>query len=211
MKKLTSLSLLALCAFATNAAIAATSASLTVTGTITPPSCDVTLSGNGEFALGAISLASAGQTHPSPVSQTMSISCTGPSVVGFRLTDNRASTRTLLNVYGLGIGLDSASNPIGYYLLTFGSLQVNGSAGFVKMSEDNGATWGAWAGDAMTPYAQLPRSYAFGTTSGATPPSPMTTASAVLSANVYIEPRNTLDLSNVINLDGSATIDLVYL
>jgi type 1 fimbria pilin len=206
-------------AFATNAALAANSVDLHVTGTITPAACNISLASGGEFNLGTINAndlaATTTSTLPAVGGQTMSITCSGATQVGFKLIDNRASSVPsglgVLSGLALGLGTDSANHPIGYYFLNLltPTATVDGSSAQFKSSSDAGATWNAVNG-AMT---LDPFVYAFDLSSAgsSSQPVPITSASTGLEVLPIIQPEDTLDTSSEITLDGSATIELVYL
>lgn len=228
MKKITLLPLAL--TFAANAAMAANSVDLRVTGTITPEACDVSLSGGGNFDVGTISSTSLKQTQYTILGQTISIApqnldivCTGPTQVAFKVIDNRSSSVILPSYassdasrYAMGLGFDAANNPIGYYDLNIiiGQSGADGIVGEVKTSTDGGTTWGPYRNGAqsLASYSVYPEIYAIdGPGTAGTPPNPITSAWGRLQVNPSIQPTNNLDTSQDINLDGSATIELVYL
>ncbi|MDA8482643.1 DUF1120 domain-containing protein [Pseudomonas resinovorans] len=209
-------------AFAANSAMAANSVDLRVTGTITPAACDISLAG-GDFDLGTISgndlSATTKTTLPAVGGKTLNITCSGATQVAFKALDNRASSRPsgIQNPAMFGLGMDGANNPIGYY--TIGVVQstmtVDGGSGKLKGSVDEGASWAIYASPVvnLTPYDLNPRITAIDleTAGDNAPPTPITNASTELQVTGYIQPESTLDTSAEIALDGSATIELVYL
>lgn len=222
MKKLVLLPLALV--FATNAAIAANSVDLRVTGTITPSACDISLTG-GDFDLGTISgnelNATAATTLPSSAGKTLNITCSGATQVAFRAIDNRASsvpsgiTQNANSAFGLG--MDGANNPIGHYNIAVlqTTATVNGAAGQYKATDDAGSTWFGFGGSEVN-ITSSDRSSRIGTldlaSSGPTSqPVPITSASTELKVTAMIQPESALDTSTEITLDGSATIELVYL
>lgn len=211
MKKLL---VLPLC-FLTHAAVAATSVNLSVTGTISPPSCDIAMTGNGQIDFGEIILAPSGATDaPQRLTQTLSITCAAPSYAGFRLVDNRASSvpPALVVPEHFGLGLDSASNPIGYFDMTVQTILVDAATGLVKSSLNDGTTWTDASAALLETYALGSTTYAFDSaTTPTTAPKAVTTASTLIGVAYQIQPRNTLDTSNTVTLDGSATFELIYL
>lgn len=224
MKKLVLLPLAL--AFATNAAVAANSVDLRVTGTITPSACDISLAGGSDFNLGTISAnelsATATKTLPAVGGKTLNITCSGATQVAFKAIDNRASSRpsgiTINASSAFGLGMDGANNPIGYYNLAVvqSTMVVNGVSGKYKVSDDEGASWFSFADSAPVNISASDMSPRIGTIDLATAsvtsqPVPITSASTELQVTSFIQPESALDTSAEITLDGSATIELVYL
>ncbi|WP_130931094.1 hypothetical protein [Pseudomonas sp. Sample_24] len=193
---------------------AATSTEMGVDGKITPAACDIAIA-DANFDFGSsIALNPTGETLlPVSTGHPMSIACTGPAYVGFRGIDNRSGTSTGGNIR-YGLGTDGAGNKIGWYRIIMLNPSANGGTGYVKYSA-NLTTWttlaGTNAGDLNT-FTGSNTTYAVNpTNNGTAPPQAITSASLDLTVTPTIAPRNTLDTNNAINLDGSATIELVYL
>ncbi|WP_130903381.1 MULTISPECIES: hypothetical protein [unclassified Pseudomonas] len=206
--------LLAPFALLMHSALAATTTGLSVTGIIDPPSCDVSMVGS-DFSYGtSILLNPTGNTALGvSAPQTLNITCAGLVLVGIRGTDNRAGTNvTSINPNAYGLGLDGGNNKIGDYTLNYSNVSLNGGTGFMVWSTDGGTTWaGGNGGGTINTYAAQAITYGLKATSGAGQPVPMTSASFNLAVTPTIAPKSTLDASNTIQLDGSATIALVYL
>ncbi|MDA8486727.1 DUF1120 domain-containing protein [Pseudomonas resinovorans] len=209
--------------FATNAAIAANSVDLRVTGTITPSACDISLVGGSDFNLGAISAnglaATTSTTLPAVGGKTLNIICSGATQVAFKAIDNRASSRPseITSSTAFGLGMDGSNNPIGYYNigLVQSTMLINGASGKYKASDDAGANWFTFSAPIISLLA-TDRSPRIGTidletANNAAQPTPITSASTEIQVTSFIQPENVLDTSAEITLDGSATIELVYL
>ncbi|MFJ7311519.1 DUF1120 domain-containing protein [Pseudomonas sp. NPDC098747] len=218
MKKLILLPLVL--AFASNAAMAANSVDLRVTGTITPAACGITLAG-GDFDLSNIDIgtlsASTSVKLPESAGKTLSITCSGATQVAFKAIDNRKSSAPFDDSDEFGLGTDSQNAPIGSYeiLVNQPSILVDSAAGQIKSSDDEGTSWmGFSATDlGLLSYTKYPRIFALDKrfAGPVSQPVPTTNASALLKVVATIQPTNTLDTSAEITLDGSATIELVYL
>lgn len=222
MKKITLLPLAL--TFAANAAMAANSVDLRVTGTITPSACNISLSG-GDFDVGTVSGSALNPTTltrlPDVGGKTLSITCSGATQVAFKVIDNRASSTppgdSPYHVHAamFGLGTDGANNPVGYYVIK--AMQtgatINGEAGRIAYSDNSGTFWNYPTGVDLTlsDFDQSPRIYAFDISNTTGQPVPTTSASTELKINTFIQPENTLDTSSEITLDGSATIELVYI
>jgi type 1 fimbria pilin len=209
--------------FAANAALAANSVDLRVTGTITPSACDVSLTG-GDFNLGVISskelAATTTTTLPASAGKTLNITCSGATQVALKAIDNRASSvpsGITQSSDAFGLGMDGANNPIGRYEIQMlgATVMANGAAGQYKASDNDGASWMAFGASTlrMSAFDLYPRIYALDLASagGGAQPAPITSASVGLQVVATIQPESALDTSSEISLDGSATIELVYL
>lgn len=206
-------------AFTANAALAANSVDLRVTGTITPAACDVSLAG-GDFDLGSINsseLTFQRNQRPAVGGKTLNITCSAPTQVAIKAIDNRSgSVASIAEAPSLafGLGVDSANTPIGYYyihLLQAGAT-VDGGPGKVKYGFTSTNTWETNSGPTALSSDQS-RILAFDpiATAGNSVPLPITSASALIEVQASIQSDSVLDTSTEITLDGSATIELVYL
>ncbi|MCY1457704.1 hypothetical protein D9M71_750220 [compost metagenome] len=117
-----------------------------------------------------------------------------------------------------GLGFDSQNAPIGCYELVVltPSIRVDGQPGNIKWSTNEGTSWGMNSingRDNLSPYSEISEMYSLdpATNSNNTPPQPASTMSMDLAVKAFIEPIQTLDTSDAITIDGSATIELVYL
>ncbi|MFJ3368237.1 DUF1120 domain-containing protein [Pseudomonas sp. NPDC086251] len=208
MKKLSVLLIL----LTTQTAMAAMSIDMTVTGTIEPPSCSIA-TGVTDFSLGAISLGTLSRTVETrlPDQNTpLTIVCAGPTLAGISATDNRTGTASFVKDVRFGLGLDNAGNKIGWYEYEVvpSSIILDGAAGFVATSANNGTTW-------ASPYPNYlgtqPNYIVSFSKISASAPGPFSTMSGTMRLAPAIAPYSTLDTSAQIQIDGLATLTLVYL
>lgn len=196
--------------------MAATSADMTVSGQISPPSCDVDLTGvNFDFGSSIfLNPATSTTTLPESAKQTLSIGCAGLTYVGFRSIDNRAASAASGSVSAYGLGTDSLNNNIGWYTIHMSNAIVNGALGYMKYTTNDGTTWTNVTSPVsadLNPYAKQNVTLAISTVNTAgQPPGPIASASIDLSIIPTIAARTTLATASAINLDGSATVELVY-
>ena len=207
---------LALLLLAASGASYAMQTTLTVKGSIIPPSCTPSLSNGGKLDFGSISLNqlnSNANTTLDGQDITFSINCSGPTKVGFTATDNRVGSSNDPKRFGLG--LDNSGNKIGHFRIipdneattvngkdtrlgqTFDGSKVS-SATVIHPYSDNGQTvlWHVDRNGGETTVAAVPN---------------VTTASTTFLVTPDIYPTNTLDLANDVNLDGNVTFTVVYL
>ncbi|BEV71861.1 MULTISPECIES: DUF1120 domain-containing protein [unclassified Paludibacterium] len=108
--------LLALGLSASGLVMAAASSPIAVDGVIRVGACTPTLQNGGTFNFGNIYLNNGtGNLAPSPITQSVDVTCPAPQKVMFKLVDNKAASRTDTSTYSWGLGKDSANNNIGYY------------------------------------------------------------------------------------------------
>mgnify|MGYP005909266923 CR=1 FL=1 len=225
MKKVRTLTAATLLAMASCQAFAADdNVDIVVTGEIIPPACVPTLSGGATFDYGTIAAAKLAKddfTILAEKSLTFSVVCSSPTKVAFKTTDARAGsvvvptgkkfgsmTAESLNLLGLG---QSGTTNIGSYEMNVskGTINVDGSTNYVGISSaDNGSTWKQgdlgclWFDPQYTTAVAL---------NGTTTPVAFTTLTGTLKAIAALNKGSELDLTTTTDLDGLATIQLVYL
>lgn len=213
---------------------AAPTADLTITGRITPPSCDLSLDGEGKLHFGEHAFNSLAYDGTKLDSKTigLNITCNGKTRVGLHVVDNRASSKVLkssLNVnawgsvnstitdafiFGLGAvaGPDDAQIPIGGYMFGFkeGDVQADKTKATVLYSADKRT----WAAEAIQRQFISPNfTYAFflGSPGAGATPAAVESVSGLLTVTPTINRAAALPTTTAIDLNGSATISLVYL
>ncbi|MCG3098284.1 DUF1120 domain-containing protein [Enterobacter sp. DRP3] len=225
MKKVRTLTAATLLAMASCQAFAADdNVDIVVTGEIIPPACVPTLSGGATFDYGTIASAKLAKddfTILAEKSLTFSVVCSSPTKVAFKTTDARAGsvvvpagkkfgslTAESLNLLGLG---QSGTTNIGSYEMNVsnGGITVDGAAGYVGLrSADNGSTWAVGPLNCLWFDPQYTTAVA---RSGTTTPVAFTTMTGTLKAIAALNKGSELDLTTTTDLDGLATIQLVYL
>ncbi|MDF0503957.1 DUF1120 domain-containing protein [Burkholderia cenocepacia] len=216
---------------------------LAVTGALVPGTCSVTLQGGGKADFGTISSTSlnaastTGTALPTSPAIPMTVSCTAPTQIAFRILDNRASSLASIksgsNVtlqlnsgtiakcasscpgyLAYGLGTASNNNAVGVYSITADTFAVDGTAGAAA------ATYGADSKGNFGPYSAATAVQAYSQPSGywtwvssvsATAP----TMGQVFTANLYVTPTinnaSALPLNTNIPLDGNATVTIFYI
>ena len=209
MKRLSLLPLSLL--FAASASVAANSVDLRVTGTITPAACDISLIG-GDFDLGSIDSGSLNSTQktalPTPATKDLSIVCSAATLVGIKVVDNRPNLTANFDDDDFGLGQDGAGNDIGWYNIQLLTPTVDAASGSFIRSSDAGATWAGTRPDLLNHNVSSIASWNAGV---GTDPVAVTTVLQPIKVTPLIHPENNLDTSADIAIDGSATIELVYL
>jgi hypothetical protein len=189
----------------------AQTADLIVAGTITPPSCTLTLSNGGVVDLGQINLNTLDPLAVTDLAErtvSVSIACGGAVRFATLATENRAGTAYTPGDANFGLGNTSDGNPIGYYQLVVQTPLADSVASTSIVA----ATVGSWitpAGDIRVEHGTGNIYTAVGTSAAG--PVAATTASWNLRVRPSIAPRDSLALTGTEPLDGSMTLEIVYL
>lgn len=191
---------------------AAESAQLRITGQILPPVCSPSLSSReASDRPYAQRLGTAVPVHR--FDQQMNIDCGIPTRLVVRTLDNRVNSRRLSaedsGEHELGLGTDAAGHKIGRISFAAASqhVEVNGQPGGVLLSEDRGSTWQAKSETFLYAHPEYSLSWH---TADSMMPTPISSLSMQLDANVYVAPNPGLSTSRDVNLDGAMTLELYY-
>ena len=197
-------------------AVAVSMVDLSVQGQIIPRACTPQLSGSGLIDYGKISRQDLnleqGTRLPLKTLQ-VSIDCNGPSRYALRMRDNRDGSATVNSEIYYGLGLDPSGNKIGLYSLTFDPKQtVIDSLPEVYGTESTSGGV-AWRTANSNPIDIGSRSFlgftdTVGSTSG---PTAFQTLSSLVRVDTVIAAKNNLDLSSDVHIDGSSTMEVLYL
>ncbi|MBZ9781436.1 DUF1120 domain-containing protein [Pseudomonas sp. REP124] len=197
-------------------ALAASTVDLTVKGKITPIACTPGLSNNGLVDYGKISYKSLSadkrtQLHDKTLDFTLQ--CNGPARFALVMRDNRDGSAIVNSEIYYGLNHDNSGNKIGLYSLNFDPTQtvVDGWSQVFRTDSTTGGV--AWSSSNSRSIPIGARSYLGFTDVAGSSAGPIAIQS--LSSRVTIEtviaPTAELDVSTDIQLDGSATLDVVYL
>ncbi|EML2224511.1 TPA: DUF1120 domain-containing protein [Klebsiella aerogenes] len=205
---------------------AADSFNINVTGVISPAACEANITGGETIDYGTIhaSKLSADAVTLLPAKQTaFTITCDAPAKLGFRTVDNRAGSKMtsaenitmdsgiswkLSNMNGLGV--DGKGNTIGGWSADLMSVKSDTlPTAETILSSDEGVTWRR----SMTDILSLYTSNIIATIAAPnkSAPAAFSTLTSTLNIQAIINPASTLDLSQPVTLDGSVTVEMVYL
>ncbi|KMT55004.1 DUF1120 domain-containing protein [Pseudomonas fildesensis] len=188
-------------------AYAASSIDLTVTGLITPSACEPLLSNTGVVDLGKISVNDLKPDGYTTFKRTLqlSVECLAPALFALKGIDNSTGSIDSNSYYGLGM-IDGKK--IGSYLLDTSNSQADGSAVLPILSRDGGNTWGSGDGE---PWAVTKHIAFSDQSSGPWAPMLIKTLTTDLLIETMISPIRGMNLDNDVLIDGSATLELLYL
>lgn len=199
----------------------ASSTDLTVTGMITPGACTPSFASGGNVDLGKIPAASLNkdtQTELMAHDISLQVTCSADAAVAIKVHDNQASTLlpgieidgVKVNgwyLYGLG---EAAGKKIGGYGLRHGTPTIDGKPSTLMYSENEDDVWKAPTVSLVGRNVANKLQYSWGDSVAAGP-----AAGAVhtfpMSLIPVIGPTNDLPITADIDIDGSATFELVYI
>ncbi len=206
----------ALLTSASNGALAASTADLTVNGTITPVACTPIFSNNGLVDYGKISRQDLNvdkRTQLRDESLDLNISCNAAARFALIMRDNREGSAIVNSEIYYGLQFDRSGNRIGLYSLYFDPASTVVDALPQVYRTDSTTNGRAWSTSRSSPIPIGARSYlGFTDVAGSTAgPVAIQNLSSRVTIVTVIAPTSTLDLSEDAILDGSATLEVVYL
>lgn len=190
-------------------AFAASTVDLTVKGIITPNACTPSLSSGGVIDHGKMSAKDLNATQITllpKVTLQMTVTCDAPVIFALKATDNRIGSGS---GSGFGLGFINGTQKLGSYSLPLGATgsppQADGETVQAIGSFDNGVTWERWNSFETGTYLSV------ATLADASTPRATQQLVTPVAYSGYINRTDGLDLSNEVNIDGSATIEVLYL
>ena len=182
-----------------------------------PAACTPSLSNGGTVAFGKLSAMDVHhrqETHLPARPLVVNVSCDAPTAFALRLLDNRQGSATgPADSTHFGVGLDARGQKIGRYQLTFDPARTTADALTQVYRTDSATSAGPWTSATTGRIAiDAQRYLGFNASAGSTHgPAPMQNLSATASLEVVIAPLDTLEVANEVHMDGSATLEVVYL
>jgi len=205
MKKVLALTLLSSAMLASGLASAQT-AEIKVTGKIVPDACQPTIAGAfdyGTFTSEKLNIDEV--TKLEAKKATLNVTCNAAAKVAVKVTDNRSGTAAGGADAGFDFGLGGKNT--GSYTVALSNAVSNGKT-LAVLTDTSGS--GAWTSDGTGFKADGTFRKAFAAAGSTTPE-----AYKLLTGDLIVTPTinklSELDLGNGVTLDGSATLELVYL
>ena len=206
MNKSLTLVCTALLLASTAPAFAASSVDLTVKGLITPNACTPTISGGGVVDHGKIAskdLIQNNPTHLPRITLQLAINCEGLTAIAIRPIDNRAGTS--IGSSDFGLGRINENKKLGRFYLTPLNMVADAVAVQPIASGDGGRTWYAeWAWELQTLWG-------VGALDDATALVPIKNLVMDLEVSTTIARADQFDFSEEQPIDGSGTLEVMYL
>ncbi|MFH7803644.1 DUF1120 domain-containing protein [Enterobacter cloacae] len=201
---------------------AAESATLAVTGTITPAACDVSLSTTAlEFGNIPMSTLTENVNNIQSPDAILNVDCNAATATAIQNTDNRAaSAMTLAEISEqmkinlaeengvFGLGTDSAQSKVGAMAIGITSATADGTANSNLLTSTDKASWTV----ASAPLALKNNSYfALATNANATAPAAHTKSTYTISASILLKKASFYPTGESVPIDGNVTFSVVYL
>jgi len=209
MKKVLALTLLSCAALAPSLTSAQT-ADIKVSGRLVPRACQLAFSGNNGFDFGTVNLSQlhASDATPLPVVwKKLAVTCPGGNRIALRMTDNRAGTAAAGTGEGYDFGLGGKNT--GSYTAKFNAItDQNGKRVEPLIDETGNGDW-KLKRDAFKPDGVF--RMAFSSLGATDQPWPFLSLSGEFAVYPVINKRSELDSGTGIELDGSATLEVLYL
>ena len=207
---------IALLGLLSSTAHAASTTELTVKGLITPMACTPLLSSGGLVDFGKISRNDLKLTNGTRLPHkylTLTVNCNAAGRFALRMRDNRDGTAHVNSEIFYGMGLDTGGNKIGVYSVSFDPKQTVVDELAVVYGTESTTGGLAWRTSNLNPIDIGSRSLlgftnVVGSSAG---PSAIQTLTSTLTLEATINARQNLDLSVETPIDGSATLEVVYL
>ncbi|MCS3419267.1 DUF1120 domain-containing protein [Pseudomonas yamanorum] len=190
---------------------------LTLQAGFAPAACTANLSNGGIVDFGrmwAKSLNADKENALASRSLMLGIGCDGPTRFTLRMQDNRNGTATGgTDETAYGLGVDNSRNNIGRYYLYFDPFDLQADTlpqVYRTDSTTNGVAWSSSSAypipigsNSLLGFTDTPGSHAG--------PTAIQNLNGQISVRAILAPMNTLDLSTEVLLDGSGTIEILYL
>lgn len=192
-----------------------------VSGSVTAAaSCSISISNGGLVDFGQIAYASMNQsstTNLGATPRTATVICDTPTRFAIGVFDNRADTLNPSRLscgHCMGMGWTAAQQPVGFYGLEFFDNPIVDGVEQTIMFSNDLASWEMFFGNYLTPQARTPspngRKFV-----AAGAGSPVVIAATTLGIQFYVdvrlESRDVMAITQPTAIDGSSTLEIIYL
>ena len=182
-----------------------------------PAACTPSLSNGGTVDFGKVSAKALNpdkETHLPDKQLALTVNCDGPTHFALLMQDNRLGSATGgTDETAYGLGLDARAQKIGRYSVNVDPAQASADNLQQLYRTESTTAGAAWSSANANPLPLAGRSYLGFTDSAGSilGPTALQKVSALLTLKTVIAPLQQLDLSSEIRLDGSATLEIIYL
>lgn len=187
-------------------AFAASTTELIVKGLITPSACDIALSSGGIIDHGKISSSDLNQSSQTIIGNdtlSLSVNCDAAIAFALKAIDNQAGSS--ISNADFGLGLINSDQKLGHYKVTLRNPIADNVAVQTIASSDLGVTW--YKEKLMGPGLYM----SVGAVDDDTQPLPTQELMLDLEVETIISRADGLGLDDEVLIDGSATIEVMYL
>ena len=190
---------------------------LTLRAHFAPVACLPTLSDHGVVDYGTLYAKDLSATNETPLptrTLRLNVSCDAPIRFGLRMKDNRDGSATGgTDETAYGLDLDASRNKIGRFYLTIDPGEFSADSFPTLYRTDSTSNGVAWSSSTARQIPMAANSLlGFTDTTGVTTgPVSIQTLTGTMRIKTYLAPMQSLDLRDVVRINGSGTLEIVYL
>ncbi|AZE87742.1 DUF1120 domain-containing protein [Pseudomonas orientalis] len=190
---------------------------LTLRAHFAPTACQPLLSDQGVVDYGTLYAKDLSATTETPLparTLRLNVTCDAPARFALHMRDNRDGSATGgIDETAYGLDLDASRNKIGRFYLTVDPADFSADSYAALYRTDSTSGGAAWSSSTARQIPMAANSLlAFTDKTGVTTgPIAIQTLAGTVRIKVYLAPTQTLDLRDVVRINGSGTIEIFYL
>ncbi|QDG58830.1 DUF1120 domain-containing protein [Pseudomonas sp. NIBRBAC000502773] len=190
---------------------------LTLRAHFAPAACTPQLSNGGLVDYGTLLAKDLNATNETPLptrTLQLSVSCDAATPFALKMHDNRSGSATGgIDETAYGLDLDASQNKIGRYYLNIDPAEFSADALGTLYRTDSTSGGAAWSSSSARQIPIAANSLmgftdSLGNTRG---PVPIQQLAGTVRIKAYLAPTQSLDLRNVVYINGSGTLEIIYL
>ncbi|WP_339519116.1 DUF1120 domain-containing protein [Pseudomonas proteolytica] len=190
---------------------------MTLRAHFAPVACQPALSDQGVVDYGILFAKNLNPTTETPLpirTLRLSVTCDAPTRFALRMHDNRDGSATGgTDETAYGLDLDASHNKIGRFYLTIDPAEFSADTLRTLYRTDSTSNGAAWSNSSARQIPMAANSYmGFTDKSGlSSGPVAIQTLAGTVRIKTYLAPMQSLDLRQVVHINGSGTIEIIYL
>ena len=190
---------------------------MTLRAHFAPVACQPALSDQGVVDYGILFAKNLNPTTETPLpirTLRLSVTCDAQTRFALRMHDNRDGSATGgTDETAYGLDLDASHNKIGRFYLTIDPAEFSADTLRTLYRTDSTSNGAAWSNSSARQIPMAANSYmGFTDKSGlSTGPVAIQTLAGTVRIKTYLAPMQSLDLRQVVHINGSGTIEIIYL
>ncbi|KTC62949.1 hypothetical protein AO262_30370 [Pseudomonas fluorescens ABAC62] len=190
---------------------------LTLRAHFAPVACQPSLSDHGVVDYGTLLAKDLNATTETPLPSRalrLSITCDAKTRFALRMHDNRKGSATGgIDETAYGLDLDASNNKIGRFYMTIDPAEFSADTFRTLYRTDSTSNGAAWSTSSARQIPMAANSYMGFTdkTGVLTGPVALQTLAGTVRIKTYLAPMQSLDLRQVVRINGSGTLEIIYL
>ncbi|WP_339425471.1 DUF1120 domain-containing protein [Pseudomonas proteolytica] len=190
---------------------------MTLRAHFAPVACQPALSDQGVVDYGTLFAKNLNPTTETPLpirTLRLSVTCDAQTRFALRMHDNRDGSATGgTDETAYGLDLDASQNKIGRFYLTIDPAEFSADTLRTLYRTDSTSNGAAWSNSSARQIPMAANSYmGFTDKSGlSSGPVAIQTLAGTVRIKTYLAPMQSLDLRQVVHINGSGTIEIIYL